>query len=201
MRVRVPTFFRVRHTPDAPPVASSSASQSAPIPKPTATTRLIAPPPPPANTTVETPSTPPATTTTTSNPLDNTLLSDSGFGGGSGTQADPYRITSADQLQRIANSLSGHFVLLNDIDVSCSAGWDGGKGFRPIGNNAMPFSGVFNGNGHRITGLRIARFGIVTSDIALFGATSARANFFAFDQPLTCFSLLAAAGRSGCSSM
>lgn len=162
VRVRVPTFFRVRHNPaplapalELEPVAA--VPQEAPVPPTPAAERQSAVP----ERAVPQP--------------DHSLLNDSGFGGGSGTLTDPYRITSVDQLQKMESSLSGHYELHADIDLSCTAGWDNGKGFRPIGNSANPFSGVFNGNGHRITGLRIARFGIVTTDIALFGATSANA--------------------------
>jgi len=175
IRVRVPTFFRVRHNPETPAVApvmtKSTPTQAAAARAPS----VAAPPPAPASTAVEPAPAAPSIIIAASTPPGSTTLHDSGFGGGLGTPSDPYRLTNADQLQRIGNSLSSHYVLVNDIDVSETAGWDGGKGFRPIGNNETPFSGVFNGNGHRITGLRIARFGVVTSDIAFFGATSANA--------------------------
>lgn len=158
VRVRVPTFFRVRHNPVLP---SPSPEQE--------------PSTPPASQAPKSTGVPQPSVALSAAPPDIKSYNDSGFEGGLGTPADPYRIAGADQLQRMDASLSGHYVLLADIDISSTAGWDNGKGFRPIGNHANPFSGVFNGNGHRITGLRIARFGIVTSDIALFGATSSNA--------------------------
>ncbi len=159
IRVKVPTFFRVRHNPEAPVAIPETAPVQAP--------------PTSAGSSVEPTRVTPAPLKTFDVPLADTR--DTGFNGGSGSLADPYRITSADQLQNIGNSLASHYVLLNDINISSTAGWDGGKGFRPIGNLAKPFSGVFDGRGHTITGLRIARFGVVTTDIALFGATSTEA--------------------------
>ena len=65
--------------------------------------------------------------------------------------------------------MSAHYVLVDDIDASATASWDGGKGFSPIGDPAHPFAGSFDGQGHTISGLRIDRFGNVTTYIALFG--------------------------------
>lgn len=98
-------------------------------------------------------------------------------GSGSGTEADPYKITSSVQLNELRNFLgtanSGqHFQLMNDIDLSGfiavnypSVGW------LPIGdrssldNNA--FYGSLQGNGFTIKNLWIARSG--SNYIGLFG--------------------------------
>ncbi|WP_019122239.1 hypothetical protein [Brevibacillus massiliensis] len=53
------------------------------------------------------------------------------FAGGSGTQADPYRIKSAGQLDKVRNYLSAYFVLEEDIDLGQ---YNAGSGWQPIGN-------------------------------------------------------------------
>ena len=65
---------------------------------------------------------------------------------GEGTQENPYLITNAEQLNMVKNHLSSHFILNNDIDL-------GNTEFLPIGTKSSPFSGSFNGNGKKITGL------------------------------------------------
>jgi uncharacterized repeat protein (TIGR02543 family) len=71
-----------------------------------------------------------------------------------------YEIHTLAELQAVAvNNLSGYYRLMNDIDASNTAGWnDAGttvnirEGFRPIS-----FKGIFDGQGHKITGLTINR--------------------------------------------
>jgi hypothetical protein len=70
------------------------------------------------------------------------------------------------------------YVLTADIDASETAGWnDEGtsttvlEGFKPIGNVAANFRGIFDGNGHIISGLVINRPD--TYDVGLFGRISA----------------------------
>lgn len=73
-------------------------------------------------------------------------------------------IHTADDLRAIDNNLSGNYRLMNDIDLSTCTGSNGkydyyGNGWEPIGscgvygNNA--FTGVFDGNGYTISGIRI----------------------------------------------
>ena len=75
--------------------------------------------------------------------------------GGNGATGTPYRIADIYGMQGIgsASLLAKDFVLANDIDASGTAGWNSGAGFDPIGT----FSGVFNGQGHTISGLTIHR--------------------------------------------
>mgnify|MGYP001022821200 FL=1 len=82
-------------------------------------------------------------------------------------------VWSLADLQKVGSGLDGWdpdaaYTLMTNLDASATADWDGGAGFAPIGQNTEePFTGVFNGNGRRITGLTINRPG--ESDVGLFG--------------------------------
>jgi hypothetical protein len=60
-------------------------------------------------------------------------------------------------LQNIGAYLSGSYALSQDIDASETKAWNEGKGFEPLRENSMPFSGDFDGNGYSIKGLFINR--------------------------------------------
>jgi hypothetical protein len=67
-----------------------------------------------------------------------------------------------------------YYKLMNDIDASDTATWndddtttDTLEGFAPIGSNGNPFLGVFDGMGHKISGLVINRSS--TDYVGLFG--------------------------------
>ena len=70
---------------------------------------------------------------------------------GSGTEADPYLVYTAEDLQGAYKK--GYFKLMNDIDLTS---WikenSPTKGWLPIGQNTGDASN-FNGDGHKITGL------------------------------------------------
>ena len=72
---------------------------------------------------------------------------------GSGTEADPYVVTNASELQAIEDDLDANYTLGTDIDASETAVWNDGSGFDPIAG----FSGMLSGNGHTIHGLTIDR--------------------------------------------
>ncbi|MBN1362944.1 MAG: hypothetical protein JW993_20260 [Sedimentisphaerales bacterium] len=85
------------------------------------------------------------------------------YGGGSGTQADPYLIYTAEDLNMvrvIECDWGKHFRLMEDIDLS------GYSYNRALIGHGTPFSGVFAGNGHRISHLTIVGDGF---DVGLFG--------------------------------
>ena len=71
---------------------------------------------------------------------------------GDGSLADPYRIRTAGDLGYLSVNYSGEyqgkwFSLESDIDLT-------GKTWQPLGANpSVPFSGVFLGNGHTISGI------------------------------------------------
>ncbi|GHV22266.1 hypothetical protein FACS189428_4060 [Clostridia bacterium] len=96
---------------------------------------------------------------------------------GEGTQASPWLITTAAELdvvrhyRDIANPVQ-YFKLANNIDLtdylSGYAKW-GASGWMPIGNNSSPFIDNFDGAGYEVTGLWIDRTS--SSYIGLFGYT------------------------------
>jgi len=71
-------------------------------------------------------------------------------------------------MARIANQ-SGKFALGTNIDASSTSTWDSDNGFYPIQTQGNPFSGIFDGLGHTISGLTINR--PTTNYVGLFAAT------------------------------
>lgn len=109
-----------------------------------------------------------------------------GFGGGSGTQADPYRISNAAQLNYLSSRVqnghtySGEYLILTaDIvlnDYSGWTDWDLAHGpasdWTPIGTrdsrtDMHPFKGHFDGQGHSVRGLYFSEY--KNSCAGLFG--------------------------------
>ena len=89
---------------------------------------------------------------------------------GNGTERRPYRISTAEDLARIATMVNNgsafagrHFILTNDIDLTGflsvdGAGHNNGAGWCQIGrHDRLPFSGYFDGAGHTVSGLWISR--------------------------------------------
>lgn len=99
-----------------------------------------------------------------------------GFDGGTGTEADPYRIRTADQLAYLASSVNSgttyegqYFVLENDIMLNDNTAdnWvRNATPWTPIGTEANPFKGSFDGGGHVISGVFIDS---ISNDLGLFG--------------------------------
>lgn len=89
----------------------------------------------------------------------------------SGESDNPHRIATADDLaaigQDVGYELDDHYVLEADIDL---AGYGSGEGWLPIGSDAEPFAGSFEGNQHTIRNLTIDRPG--QSEVGLFGAAA-----------------------------
>ena len=77
----------------------------------------------------------------------------------------PYKeIWTIEDLYNIRNDLTANYILMNDIDLTEATAEGGdydydGRGWNPIGSNDIyedkEFSGVFNGNGYSIIGMRI----------------------------------------------
>ncbi|MDR1976319.1 MAG: hypothetical protein LBQ18_04950 [Campylobacteraceae bacterium] len=75
---------------------------------------------------------------------------------------DVTEIIDQEGLNNVRNNLAGKYILFNDIALESN-----GTGWNPIGEYESPFSGVFNGNGYRISGLWINRPS--TDYVGLFG--------------------------------
>lgn len=79
---------------------------------------------------------------------------------GTGTQNDPYQITTCQDLQDIANDLDAYYILKNDIN--CADFTD----FAPIGDGDTPFMGELDGQGYAVRNLTIDQ---QTGRVGLFG--------------------------------
>ena len=86
---------------------------------------------------------------------------------GSGTSTNPYQISELGHLAWMSNTAGGsairYYTMTADIDASPTAEWndtgtgtDTLEGFKPIGMQSY-FGGIFEGNGHTISGLVINR--------------------------------------------
>ena len=88
---------------------------------------------------------------------------------GSGTQTNPYVITTTAQLDALANEVKSgqtysgtYFVLGNDIAYSTEGLGDTDENFTTIGgyfNGDKNFSGTFDGQGYTISGIRLYKTG------------------------------------------
>ena len=110
-----------------------------------------------------------------------------------GTEKDPYRIYTAEQLDLLAQRVNAgdtystkYFKLMNDIAYSHTTDWDDAtsteNNFTAIGyykaeNDKHYFSGDFDGGGHTISGIRIYHAGSTNGDgyQGLFGYASSYA--------------------------
>lgn len=112
----------------------------------------------------------------TENPYSHTLESDisatafldeSPFAGGNGSELYPYQVSTVEQLQAIREYPDKHYLQINDIDASATLNWNEGKGFNPIGDDDINFTGSYDGDGHIISDLYINRED--KRDVGLFG--------------------------------
>jgi len=86
------------------------------------------------------------------------------FAGGSGTQADPYQVATAVQLDSVRNYgtiANTYFIQTANIDLNV-APYNTGSGWEPIAN----FNGTYDGGAYTITGLFINRGS--TDNVGLF---------------------------------
>jgi len=90
------------------------------------------------------------------------------FAAGTGTVADPFRVATAAQLDRVRGDLNAHFLQVADIDLG-TAPWNPGTGWVPLGlsSDGYRFTGSYDGGGHVIANLTIDRS--VAQYQALFG--------------------------------
>ncbi len=107
------------------------------------------------------------------------------FAGGSGTEDDPYLIAKASQLALLAKYVNEetpgyfeddvHYRLTADIDLGGYGNWTPigsgpTDGLYPYENPRYAFQGVFDGNGHTVSGLNVDLAGSTTfTSAGLFG--------------------------------
>jgi hypothetical protein len=93
---------------------------------------------------------------------------------GDGTSGNPYQIATLSNLYWITtdtDNLNKFYIQTADIDASSTSSWFGGQGWPKIGDVTTPFTGTYDGQSYKITGLFINRTG--TYHIGLFGYTNA----------------------------
>jgi filamentous hemagglutinin family protein len=107
---------------------------------------------------------PTSTTALTIGGIDYTVINSLGAAGS----------TTGTDLQGIDGKPAGHYALGSNIDAAATATWNSNgaatpvyAGFTPIGTQATPFTGTFEGLGHTISALTIDR--PMTSDVGLIG--------------------------------
>lgn len=78
------------------------------------------------------------------------------FAGGDGTEEKPYLIENQDHLDCVRNHPDAHFMMIEDVTFTAEDFSETGffwQGWTPIGDETTPFTGTFDGNGHKISGL------------------------------------------------
>lgn len=73
-------------------------------------------------------------------------------------------VSNAEQFNAIRNNLDAHYILTSDINLSGYSTW------KPIGTTKKPFTGILDGNGHTITGVKITSFDL-SEEIESKGST------------------------------
>ena len=94
---------------------------------------------------------------------------------GSGTDDEPYLISSYSDLKLIANDLTSVYSLTADIDAAASLNENSGAGWSPLGTSSTSsFSGKLFGHGHVISNLFInLPLATTGSNVGLFGYIAA----------------------------
>jgi glucan-binding YG repeat protein len=69
-------------------------------------------------------------------------------------------IYTVEDLDKVRNNLNNKYILMKNIDLSTATDEGGtyfnsGAGWEPIGSEAAPFTGIFDGNGHSIKGMKM----------------------------------------------
>jgi len=98
---------------------------------------------------------------------------------GDGSLQNPFKIRTPQELKCLAdyvnsgettyNNVNTYYLLEADLDLSIyGVGYNGGKGWTPIGNDSSPFCANFDGGGHVIDNLYI-NSSQVGENVGLFG--------------------------------
>lgn len=75
------------------------------------------------------------------------------FGGGNGTELDPYLVEDAQDLWAVRDNLSAHYKQIYNIDLNV---FNEDGGWIPIGTASTPFTGVYDGSEFEIRNLWVA---------------------------------------------
>lgn len=75
-------------------------------------------------------------------------------------------IYTAEDLNNIRNSLSGKYILMNDIDLSVYENWV------PIGTSETPFNGILDGNSFTVKNISISKIEGENPSVGLFGTVA-----------------------------
>ncbi|MFA7133225.1 MAG: hypothetical protein WC108_08005 [Bacteroidales bacterium] len=95
----------------------------------------------------------------------------SGSGSGDGSAENPIIICTLKELNDVRNKLDAYYILGKDLDLSAEAfaaegiEYNPETGWEPIGKEDDPFTGSFDGNGHKLSKLFINR----EDDVGFFG--------------------------------
>ena len=101
------------------------------------------------------------------------------FAGGSGTAEDPWQIATAEQLDRVRDDLTAHYILTADIDLSGFENWEPIGAFQSLSDAPedaevphpdYAFTGSFDGDEHKISNLTVAS--AAPMGAGLFGCAS-----------------------------
>ena len=75
------------------------------------------------------------------------------FAGGDGSASNPFQVSNVYELQNVSNNVNAHYVIVNDINASITAAWNGQRGFDPI----TAFNGTLDGQNFTVSNLTIDR--------------------------------------------
>lgn len=84
------------------------------------------------------------------------------FAGGTGTAEDPYLVETAEQLRAVCYLPDKHYRQIEDIDLN-------GEQWFPIGWDERPFTGTYDGDGHKVFNLDLDLPQTYATAVGLFG--------------------------------
>ncbi|MBU4485386.1 MAG: T9SS type A sorting domain-containing protein [Candidatus Delongbacteria bacterium] len=84
------------------------------------------------------------------------------FPWGTGTEEDPYHVTTPEELNSVRDFMTSYFTLDCDVDLALyltegNGGYNNGEFWEPIGTTENPFKGTIYGNMQKIKNLKINR--------------------------------------------
>ena len=107
---------------------------------------------------------------------------------GHGTEADPYLVTSYEDLKAVHELFSSDekteglvFKLTDNIDLTDKSGYGVFEHLTVIGSDNHPFDGIFDGDGHYIRGVVVAGFYKSVEGTSMFGVVAGTVKNLALD--------------------